>query len=1064
MSIDALDPNDPTVSVNEDSIPFFDGSAGGFTGLISSGSIESGEPRQVINISALENSGAIRGEGTPEFSSGAVQLSGADQTLINTADGIIETTYRFGVWSRGGQTLELENDGIIRGGDDALRIEQDAVVVNRGTIESLGTYNLHQLGPGATADGITAFANVTDGSAASRLGFELLNEESGVISGPRSGVFVSDYSSRIENDGTITGATSGIIAQLADSLTLINGGTITQSGNGPTGGSGSPYPLPRGAVESNVEKLTVDNSGSITAAEYGLVVYGNGDISNAAGASISGNQGSIIAYTEEMAQVRVSISYPSPGNVSLPFDAALYGDPFQQVPVLNLPEVAAETGQSYLLPQFEQRADGKYYPIPDSYPATYTRPDGSTATIDLTQGLILDSTGRPLTTFDTSSSRVEALGNGDYDDIVDNAGTLAGNVNLGVGDDILKNEGLIQGTVQLESGDDLYDGTGSTVGVTVDGGAGNDTLTGGSGNDRLEGGSGIDEVRFSGARAGYTITFNADSTLTITDIDPADGSDGTDTLLSIERIKFAEGEFTSGEGTEGDDEIDLSGPGGGTAIGGEGDDIYICDDPDDLPVERPGEGRDTVRASLDWTLGPSIEVLELVGTGNLRGTGNAGANILVGNAGNNTLDGAAGRDTLEGGSGNDTYFVDDPDDVVIEITGAVDGDSSVPGPARVVWDAATERWIEEPSNIGDVADALRSSASNYALPAGIENATLLDAAGCAGLAGGADGNRITGNAKANLLIGGAGNDTLSGSGGNDVAAFSGARSGYRVEKLADGRVRVTDTDPTNGDDGVDILSGIEALRFSDSIEGGLGKSITRGGSAANTLDLRATGGQIGAGGAGNDVYRVNSDSDAVVELAGAGRDRVDASVSWVLWDNVEDLRLTGTKALSGWGNDAGNRMQGNTAANTLKGYAGDDTLFGGAGADRLDGGDGADVLRGGKGNDALTGGAGADIFVFDAALTGNTDTVSDFVPGTDRLQLDNDVFQGLAAGPLAASSFAIGAGLKTAQDADDRVIYDTATGTLYYDADGSGSTASPVAFAVLTRAPAISVADFLIVD
>ncbi|MFM7274448.1 MAG: calcium-binding protein, partial [Gammaproteobacteria bacterium] len=232
----------------------------------------------------------------------------------------------------------------------------------------------------------------------------------------------------------------------------------------------------------------------------------------------------------------------------------------------------------------------------------------------------------------------------------------------------------------------------------------------------------------------------------------------------------------------------------------------------------------------------------------------------------------------------------------------------------------------------------------------------------------------------------------------------------------------------------------------------------------NALDLTAAGGQIGAGGAGNDVYRVNSTADAVVELGNGGRDRVEANVNWVLWDNVEDLRFTGGNAVSGWGNELGNRMEGNGAANQLKGYGGNDTLFGASGADRLDGGDGTDVLRGGAGNDVLTGGAATDTFLFDAALSGNKDTISDFVPGTDRLQLDNDVFTALGTlGALAPLQFVAGANLKAAQDADDRIVYDTSTGTLYYDADGKGGAAA-VAFAVLSGSPSIAAGDILIGD
>ena len=42
------------------------------------------------------------------------------------------------------------------------------------------------------------------------------------------------------------------------------------------------------------------------------------------------------------------------------------------------------------------------------------------------------------------------------------------------------------------------------------------------------------------------------------------------------------------------------------------------------------------------------------GSGDVNGTSNAGANVIVGNRGNNLLSGAAGDDTLSGGAGNDT--------------------------------------------------------------------------------------------------------------------------------------------------------------------------------------------------------------------------------------------------------------------------------------------------------------------------------------------------------------------------------------------------------------------------
>jgi Ca2+-binding RTX toxin-like protein len=51
-----------------------------------------------------------------------------------------------------------------------------------------------------------------------------------------------------------------------------------------------------------------------------------------------------------------------------------------------------------------------------------------------------------------------------------------------------------------------------------------------------------------------------------------------------------------------------------------------------------------VKSSIGYTLGDSVEQLELTGTDDLSGTGNADNNVLIGNAGNNLLTGGAGAD------------------------------------------------------------------------------------------------------------------------------------------------------------------------------------------------------------------------------------------------------------------------------------------------------------------------------------------------------------------------------------------------------------------------------------
>ena len=191
-----------------------------------------------------------------------------------------------------------------------------------------------------------------------------------------------------------------------------------------------------------------------------------------------------------------------------------------------------------------------------------------------------------------------------------------------------------------------------------------------------------------------------------------------------------------------------------------------------------------------------------------------------------------------------------------------------------------------------------------------------------------------------------------------------------------------------------------------------------------------------AGGAGDDIYFVDSAGDRVVENPGEGSDVVQSSVTYGLTANVENLVLLGSGAINGVGNALNNSITGNAAGN---------------------------LLAAGLGNDSLTGADGADLFVFDTAVDAitNVDTITDFNPGIDKLLLDDALFTRLVAGDLAAGNLAANPG-GTAVDADDFLIYDTSTGALSYDADGNGAGAA-VLFATLTAHPAITAADFAIV-
>ena len=161
---------------------------------------------------------------------------------------------------------------------------------------------------------------------------------------------------------------------------------------------------------------------------------------------------------------------------------------------------------------------------------------------------------------------------------------------------------------------------------------------------------------------------------------------------------------------------------------------------------------------------------------------------------------------------------------------------------------------------------------------------------------------------------------------------------------------------------------------------------------------------------------------------------MNASSAFTLGDNIERLVLTGTGNIVGNGNELANIITGNEGNN------------------RLDGG---------LGSDKLAGGAGMDKFVFDSALGAtNIDRITDFSVVDDTVLLDQTIFSALSAtGPLAGTAFWTGGG---AHDADDRIIYNPATGALLYDSDGVGGDAA-IRFAQLATGLALTHADFLII-
>ncbi|HHS94730.1 MAG TPA: hypothetical protein ENK63_05275 [Rhodobacterales bacterium] len=163
------------------------------------------------------------------------------------------------------------------------------------------------------------------------------------------------------------------------------------------------------------------------------------------------------------------------------------------------------------------------------------------------------------------------------------------------------------------------------------------------------------------------------------------------------------------------------------------------------------------------------------------------------------------------------------------------------------------------------------------------------------------------------------------------------------------------------------------------LNGAWGNDVLRGGKG-NDVFVDDHGQERMIGGRGNDLYVVDDPGDSIIERAGAGWDSVESTITLrlsSLSQNLEQLTLTGSGDISGFGNKQANRIIGN---------GGDNRLNGGRGNDRLFGNDGNDVLTDRSGNDQFSGGAGSDTFVFRGRF--GQDTITDFDPKDPGEKID----------------------------------------------------------------------------
>jgi Ca2+-binding RTX toxin-like protein len=642
------------------------------------------------------------------------------------------------------------------------------------------------------------------------------------------------------------------------------------------------------------------------------------------------------------------------------------------------------------------------------------------------------------------------------------------------GDDIFGGDGddVIYGGDGGGFAPDVLPGPGGVIPFAlediIDGGSGNDTIYGGTGWDRVDGGDGNDVLigglggepivgareRHDGGEGSDIYLFNSaaeydplaekvdDGGLGLHDVDElrfASETDGETLVLNnqtfgIERIAIGTGmapdAYYGGttalnvDATLVTQDLELVGNDGNNVLVGANNEADLFD---------PITGLPAIDDQANPVLGPQP------------------ANWIKGLGGNDSITGGDGADTLEGGSGNDTLVAGGGDDLV---DGGFGSDTAVFSGNRsdyaVVFDAENERFI-----IRDMQD-LSSNGTDYVRA--VETFRFAD---------------------------------------EDVAAT-------QMEQPV--RASVSSTTLTqNEGTGADTTftftvtlsaSLVTAATVSWSLTGGLataddfvGGELPSGEVVLQPGTLTATFDVVVAGDATietDETFTVTLGAPVLAE--GVVEDPMAGLQAAALSENAgavtatitnDDLSLppptepTETFIL----NETTNTLWGNDWVNWLTDNSGEGSLLKGFdGRDRLNGNDGNDVLSGGLDQDRLTGGTGEDHFLFDVEpvslnvisffgffpftrTSSNHDQITDFVAEEDKIVFDSAVFTALSAGALDQDNFALG---PVAGDANDFVLYDAASGSLYYDADAQGGD-DAVLVANLNGNPDLYVNDFFII-
>ncbi len=555
--------------------------------------------------------------------------------------------------------------------------------------------------------------------------------------------------------------------------------------------------------------------------------------------------------------------------------------------------------------------------------------------------------------------------------------------------------------------------TGDTANNVIEAGQGSDTVDGGGGNDTISGGGGTDTLTGAGGTDTLDATASADRQIANLLTSTITGGDSTgDVISGFERVLTGSGDDT----LIGSDLANVLNGGDGNDVlnGRRGADLLIGGNGIDMAVYINSLSSVAVNLALGTASGGDAAGDRLVRIEKVRGssfddtlTGNSGANELDGRGGNDILDGGTGNDIISGGAGTDT---------LIGGLGIDTLDVSLSSSDLILNLAAST--ITGGDSTGDVISGFENAIT------GSGNDTLTGTSIANSLTSGAGNDTLDGGDGNDLLNGGNGGDTLIGGLGLDLAVYLNSVSGVTINMELGTAL--------GGDAAGDTFLSIEGIRGSelaDTITGNSGNNVLEGRGGSDTID----------GGTGNDT--INGGAGADTLTGGIGIDTLDVSTTAV----AQTVNLE-TSAISG-GDSTGDVISG---FENVRGGGGNDTVTGNSAVNALSGGRGNDRLDGGGGNDVLTGGIGRDAFKFSAAPgAGNLDTITDFVTADDQIVLSLSAFDiniNLLTGLILPGMFNTGT---AASDADDRIIWDSASKTLFYDDDGTGSAAAAIAFAVL---------------